>query len=61
MLALTKSSKPSVMQIRTQNMYTDHFIKEIATVLDKFSSELQQGAILTIDERKSRVKILPIG
>ena len=60
MLALTKASKPSVIQVRTQNMYTKRFTSEILTVLKKFKKELLKGSLLTIDENKSRIKILPI-
>jgi predicted nuclease of predicted toxin-antitoxin system len=60
MLALTKSSKPSVIQVRTQNMYSKWFISEILAVLKEFKDELLQGSILTIDENKSRIRILPI-
>ncbi len=60
MLALTKASKPSVIQVRTQNMYSKWFITEILAVLKEFKDELLHGSILTIDENKSRIRILPI-
>ncbi len=60
MLALTKANKPSVLQVRTQNMYTELFINEILKVLKDFHHELKTGAIITVDENRSRVKILPI-
>ncbi|MFP4364129.1 MAG: DUF5615 family PIN-like protein [Spirochaetia bacterium] len=59
-LALTKGSKPSVMQIRTQDVYSNYIKIKIEEFIHIYKEYLEQGSIITIDEEKERVRILPI-
>jgi predicted nuclease of predicted toxin-antitoxin system len=60
LLAAGHATGPSVIQFRTQDVLGSTFIEEILTILTRFEQELRQGALLVIDERRSRVRILPI-
>ncbi len=59
LLALTKAESPSVIQIRTQNITIDHFAGILISTLLKNAAALEKGALLTLDEDKNRLRILP--
>jgi predicted nuclease of predicted toxin-antitoxin system len=59
-LASTEAEGPSVIQIRTQDITPDHAKNLLLTTLDKFSNHLLQGALISVDEEKSRVRLLPL-
>lgn len=58
-LALTKAIKPSVIQVRTQNVTIPYLSKMLMQVMNEHRSHLEQGALVILDEIKQRVKILP--
>ena len=59
-LALTKSSKPTVVQVRTQNVTIAYLSKMIIPTLNNYIELLDKGALLVIDEDKQRLRILPL-
>ncbi len=60
LLALSRQTGPSVLQIRTQNIVPDAVGSLIVTVLEQKQSDLMSGALISIDEASSRIRILPI-
>jgi predicted nuclease of predicted toxin-antitoxin system len=60
LLASTQSNAPSVIQVRTQDTFPDAIANIVIAALSQFESELKDGALITIDDSKSRVRILPI-
>jgi len=60
LLASTQSNAPSVIQVRTQDPFPDAMEKVVIAALSQFEAQLQDGALITVDESKSRVRILPI-
>ena len=60
LLAATQAEAPSVMQIRTQNLLPATIGNVVIKALHRFASELESGALITIDITRSRVRILPI-
>ena len=60
MLALTHASGPSVIQVRGQNVLPDHMSPIVVAALKQHEPDLVAGALVVIDESKSRVRILPI-
>ena len=60
LLGLTGSSGPSVVQIRTQDVTPEAVAALLIPVLRHHAELLEQGAIVSIDERQARVRILPI-
>ncbi len=59
-LALTKSAKPSVIQVRTQNVTIAHLTKMVIGAIQEHIDFLEIGALLILDEDKKRIRILPL-
>jgi len=59
-LALTRALGPSVIQVRTQDVMPSVLGERVIGILRKYKAKLEKGALLTVDERKARVRILPI-
>ena len=59
-LAAMKTDIPSVFQIRTQNVTPEHLGRLVISAIHQFEKHLEEGAIVTVDEKKSRVRILPL-
>lgn len=60
MLALTHASGPSVIQVRGQNVLPDHMAPIVVAALKQHEADLDSGALVVVDESKSRVRVLPI-
>jgi predicted nuclease of predicted toxin-antitoxin system len=60
LLALTHASGPSVLQIRTQDVLPSGLEPLLAEVLGRYEQELASGALIVVDEARSRVRILPL-
>jgi predicted nuclease of predicted toxin-antitoxin system len=60
-LAATRAEGPSVVQIRTEDVMSDRFVSLVSIALTRFESELTAGALVIVDESRSRVRVLPIG
>ncbi len=60
MLATSQAGKPSVIQIRAQNVNPDVIGKQVIAALRQMSIELEQGALLTVDLKRTRLRILPL-
>ena len=60
MLAATEASSPSVIQIRIQDVSPQSLAPRFFRVIDQFKSQLTQGALVVVDARKNRARILPL-
>jgi predicted nuclease of predicted toxin-antitoxin system len=60
LLATTQREGPSVIQIRTQNILPEGIGTLVMTALKQYKRELEQGAIITIDPQRARIRILPL-
>jgi predicted nuclease of predicted toxin-antitoxin system len=60
-LASTRAEGPSVVQIRTEDVMSDRFVSMVSTTLTRFEAELSAGALVIVDESRSRVRVLPMG
>ncbi|OGQ94437.1 MAG: hypothetical protein A2521_17505 [Deltaproteobacteria bacterium RIFOXYD12_FULL_57_12] len=60
MLALTYAKGPSVLQVRAEDVFPDHLEGIVIAALRQHEADLSSGALVVIDESKSRVRILPI-
>ena len=60
LVATTGASGPSVVQVRAQNVLPDAIGEDVFSVLREHSDVLAEGAIVTVDEVASRVRILPV-
>ncbi len=59
LLAATQASSLSVIQVRTQDVLPDQLEAIIMNVINQFRISLEAGALVTVDETRSRVRILP--
>ena len=59
-LAATNADAPSVVQLRFQDLAPSHAKKIVVKVLNDYRRELEQGALISLDEDKARVRILPL-
>lgn len=60
MLAATQAQGPSVVQVRTQDVRPGSMAPLLIPVLHQFQNELEAGALLILDEARSRVRLLPL-
>jgi predicted nuclease of predicted toxin-antitoxin system len=59
-LALTQEAGPSVLQVRTQDVTPAAIGEMVVGALSRFQRELEEGAIVVLDEARQRVRILPL-
>jgi predicted nuclease of predicted toxin-antitoxin system len=59
-LAATHGDKPSVVQIRSEDLSPDAIGKQIIAALRQMETELADGALLTIDPNRTRLRLLPL-
>jgi predicted nuclease of predicted toxin-antitoxin system len=59
LLATTRASGPSVIQVRTQDVMPENLEDKLAPILCRYESVLEKGALITVDESRSRVRVLP--
>ena len=60
LLAVTQAGRPSVIQVRTQDVSPAHLGGIVVNVLKAHADALGSGALVTVDEARARVRILPI-
>jgi len=59
-LAASGDTKPSVIQLRTDDISPEASGAYILTALQQLQTELEEGVLLTIDTKRSRVRVLPL-
>ena len=59
-LAATQREKPSVVQIRAEDVSPDVIGTRVIAALRQMESELEEGALLTIDTNRTRLRLLPL-
>ena len=59
-LAAIHREKPSVVQIRAEDVRPEVIGKQIVDALRQMASELQEGALLTVDPKRTRLRLLPL-
>jgi len=60
LLASTELVGPSVMLVRTQDVLPDSIGSDVLRVLRDHRAALDEGAIVSIDELTSRIRVLPV-
>ena len=58
-LAATHGEKPSVLQIRAEDVSPEVIGKQVIVALRQMASELEEGALITVDPSRTRVRVLP--
>lgn len=59
-LAVTHKTGPSVIQVRAEDVLAEQLAITVITALKQHQEDIQNGAIVVVDEKKSRVRVLPI-
>ena len=59
-LAITHGEKPSVIQTRTGVLGTDRIGGIVVSAMKMLAADIDNGALVTIDQRKTRVTLLPL-
>ncbi len=59
-LAATHGERPSVVQIRAEDVSPEAIGKQVINALRQMAFELQEGALITIDPGRARVRVLPL-
>ena len=59
-LAASRGEKPSVVQIRTEDVRPDAIGKQIIGALRQMAAEWEEGALVTIDSNRTRLRLLPL-
>lgn len=59
-LAATQGTKPSVVQIRSDNLSPAAIGEPLIAALQQMTSELAAGALLTVDPGRTRLHVLPL-
>lgn len=59
-LAATKEKVPSVIQVRTQDVSPIHLMPILRSVLSKYKTFIENGALISVDEARARVRVLPL-
>jgi len=59
-LAASAGVSPSVVQIRTQDLLSDAAVSIVAKAIQAHREDIERGALLSIDEGGTRVRMLPL-
>ena len=59
-LAITRGKKPSVIQMRTGVLGHDRIGAVVLSAIKLLAAEIDKGALVTIDQHKTRVTLLPL-
>jgi predicted nuclease of predicted toxin-antitoxin system len=59
LLALSHSKLPSVIQIRREDVDPLNLHAALFEILSTYSNEIEQGALIVLDEKKIRIRMLP--
>jgi predicted nuclease of predicted toxin-antitoxin system len=59
LLAATGATAPSVIQVRAQDLFAPHIQQLVVNSLKEFRDALLQGALISVEPGRSRVRVLP--
>lgn len=59
-LAVTHGDKPSVVQVRANDVSPEAIGGEVVAALRQMSDELESGALLTVTPERARLRLLPL-
>jgi predicted nuclease of predicted toxin-antitoxin system len=59
-LAASSGQSPSVVQIRSQDLLSEAATRIVVRALEEYREDVERGALLSIDEAGTRVRMLPL-
>jgi predicted nuclease of predicted toxin-antitoxin system len=60
LLATTSAAGPSVLQVRAQDVTPAYLAPLVVRAIRAYVADLEQGALVTIDEAGARARVLPL-
>lgn len=60
LLAASQKARPSVIQIRGEDIHPQSMANTLCQAIEQCQTDLQNGALISIDARRTRVRILPL-
>lgn len=60
LLAATKASGPSVIQVRVQDVFPSHLSDIVVRAVRQHQEQIESGALIIVDEARARVRVLPL-
>jgi len=60
LLSVSKRTKPSIIQVRVQGFEAENLANMITLAISQNAEALENGAILTIDAKRARLRLLPL-
>lgn len=60
LLALSGATAPSVIRIRREGLKAAGLVAVLEKVIEEWGEELELGAVVTMDEHRSRMRRLPL-
>jgi len=60
LLALSRAAKPSVIRIRIEGLRTEALCRVLQDVIQQCAPDLETGAMLSVQQSRIRVRLLPI-
>ena len=59
-LAVTRGTKPSVVQIRSDDLNPDTIGALVAGAVHQLESQLDAGALVSVEPHRTKVRLLPL-
>jgi len=59
-LAATHGERPSVVQIRSEDVGIEAIGLQVVLALRQMKPELEEGALITVDPKRTRLRMLPL-
>jgi predicted nuclease of predicted toxin-antitoxin system len=59
-LAITHGKKPSVVQIRSDDVTPEGILEQVFAALRHVEADLERGALVTIEPDRTRLRLLPL-
>jgi predicted nuclease of predicted toxin-antitoxin system len=59
-LATTRGAKPSVVQIRAEDIRPGAASMQVVAALRQMSADLEAGALVSVDVNRARLRVLPL-
>ena len=54
-------AKPSVIQLRSDDLRPSVLGKAVLTAIEEYAPELQRGVLVTVDPKRARFRLLDLG
>ena len=60
-LAASGGNAPSVIQVRTQDVFPEAIGRIVTMAIHQVKDEIEKGVLISVDENRSRSRLLPLG